>query len=128
MLTEFPQQDYYRLWRYGFSKSVMTKPHSLYLQVGVQDGVIALMALIAFFLWYLVDCVRLYISTRFKTYNEQIGVASMLAVIGYAVTGISNDSSVTVSPIFWAVVGLGVWVNARVRKQRSEAERQVENM
>ena len=56
----------------------------------------------------------------FKNYYEQIGIAVMLSVIGFTITGISNDSSVTVSPIFWAITGLGVYVNAQVKKSRKK--------
>ena len=107
----FPQQDYVRLWRRGFAEQLMSKPHSLYLQVGVQDGVIALLGLLAFFAIYLINSLKLYINTDFSTYYDQVGVAVMLSVIGFAVMGISNDSSITVSPIFWAVAGLGVYLN-----------------
>ena len=107
----YPQQDYLRLWRNGFSEQVMSKPHSLYLQVGVQNGVIALIGMVAFFVMYLLNSVRLYINTRFENFYEQAGVAVMLAVLGFAVMGISNDSSVTVSPVFWAIAGLGVYLN-----------------
>ena len=110
-VTAFPQQDYLRLWRNGFSDQIMSKPHSLYLQVGIQDGVIALLGMIAFFVMYLIYSVRLYINSRFESFYEQAGVAVMLAVLGFAVMGISNDSSVTVSPIFWAIAGLGVYLN-----------------
>lgn len=120
-VTAFPQQDYLRLWRNGFSEQIMSKPHSLYLQVGVQDGVIALLGMVAFFVLYLLQSVRLYINTKFESFYEQAGVAVMLAVLGFAVMGISNDSSMTVSPIFWAIAGLGVYLNsqsARLRKER----------
>jgi len=120
----FPQQDYLRLWRNGFSEQIMSKPHSLYLQVGVQDGVIALLGMLAFFVMYLAQSVRLYISSKFESFYEQAGVAVMLAVLGFAVMGISNDSSVTVSPIFWAIAGLGVYLNsqsAKLRKERKSA-------
>ena len=120
----FPQQDYLRLWRNGFSEQIMSKPHSLYLQVGVQDGVIALLGMVAFFVMYLAQSVWLYISSKFENFYEQAGVAVMLAVLGFAVMGISNDSSVTVSPIFWAIAGLGVYLNsqsAKLRKERKSA-------
>lgn len=120
----FPQQDYLRLWRNGFSEQIMSKPHSLYLQVGVQNGVIALLGMMAFFVMYLLQSVHLYINSRFESFYEQAGVAVMLAVLGFAVMGISNDSSVTVSPIFWAIAGLGVYLNsqsARLRKERESA-------
>lgn len=117
----FPQQDYYRLWRNGFSPAIMSKPHSLYLQVGVQDGVLAMLGLLAFFVIYLCQSLYLYINTKFHSFYEQLGVAVMLSVLGFAVMGISNDSSVTVSPIFWAIAGVGVFTNAQVRKARKSA-------
>ena len=120
----YPQQDYLRLWRNGFSEQVMSKPHSLYLQVGVQNGVIALIGMLAFFIMYLLNSVRLYINSRFESYYEQAGVAVLLAVLGFAVMGISNDSSVTVSPIFWAIAGLGVYLNhkcSELKKARKNA-------
>ena len=124
----FPQQDYLRLWRNGFAEQIMSKPHSLYLQVGVQDGVIALLAMLAFFVMYLGYSVRLYIASRFESFYECAGVAVMLAVLGFAVMGISNDSSITVSPIFWVLAGLGVWLNsksAELLKSRKSASESV---
>jgi len=122
----FPQQDYLRLWRNGFSAQIMSKPHSLYLQVGVQDGVIALLGMLAFFVIYLFQSVRLYIASKFESFYEQAGVAVMLAVLGFAVMGISNDSSMTVSPIFWAIAGLGVYLNRQsaklIKARKSAAE------
>jgi len=112
-VTAFPQQDYLRLWRNGFAEQIMSKPHSLYLQVGVQDGVIALLGMITFFVMYLLQSARLYINSKFESFYEQAGVAVMLAVLGFAVMGISNDSSMTVSPIFWAIAGLGVYLNSQ---------------
>lgn len=124
----FPQQDYLRLWRNGFSEQIMSKPHSLYLQVGVQDGVIALLGMLIFFVMYLGYSVRLYIASHFESFYERAGVAVMLAVLGFAVMGISNDSSITVSPIFWVLAGLGVYLNgksAQLIKSRKSASESV---
>ena len=104
----------------------MSKPHSLYLQVGVQDGVVALLGMLAFFVMYLGYSVRLYIASRFESFYERVGVAVMLAVLGFAVMGISNDSSITVSPIFWALAGLGVYLNSKsaefIKSRKSVSE------
>ncbi len=123
-MMAFPQQDYMRLWQFGFADKIMSKPHSLYLQVGVQDGVIALLGMVAFFVMYLAQSVWLYISSKFESFYEQAGVAAMLAVLGFAVMGISNDSCMAVSPIFWAIAGLGVYLNsqsAKLKKERKTA-------
>ena len=123
-MMAFPQQDYMRLWQFGFADKIMSKPHSLYPQVGVQDGVIALLGMVAFFVMYLAQSVWLYISSKFESFYEQAGVAAMLAVLGFAVMGISNDSCMAVSPIFWAIAGLGVYLNsqsAKLKKERKTA-------
>ena len=75
---------------------------------------------------YLGYSVRLYLASRFESFYERAGVAVMLAVLGFAVMGISNDSSITVSPIFWAVAGLGVYLNSKsaeiLKLRKSAAE------
>ena len=35
----------------------------------------------------------------------------MLGIIGYLISGISNDSTITVAPLFWALLGIGFAVN-----------------
>lgn len=117
-MIEFPHQDYLRLWRNGYNTLVMSKPHCLYLQVGVQTGVISLIALLTFFIMYGISSIRLFINSRFETFYEQVGVAVFLSVIGFAVTGITNDSCVAVSPIFWAIAGMGVFVNAKCKEMK----------
>ncbi len=119
-IINFPQQDYLRLKQNGFSAQLMSKPHSLYLQVGVQTGVLSLIMMLAFFVIYLVSCVRLYINNRFESFYSQVGMAVMIAVVGFMVMGISNDSSVTVSPVFWTIAGLGVFLNSKCREIKTE--------
>ena len=64
---------------------------------------------------YFVQCIRLYSKNIADSYLAQAGVAIFLGTIGYIISGITNDSSITVAPIFWGLMGLGVTVNAFVR-------------
>ena len=41
-------------------------------------------------------------------------MAVMVALFGYMVTGIANDSTVAVAPVFWGMLGFGMAVNRMV--------------
>ena len=117
----FPQDDYIGLENHGFKGSIVTKPHNLFLQIGVQTGVISLIAFLALYLIYFIQSVRVYIKNKFESYSAQIGVGIFLATIGYMIGGITNDSTITVSPIFWILLGIGFAMN---QKNKRSVERE----
>lgn len=114
-VMEFPQQDYMNFQRYGYPTNIITKPHNLYLQIAVQDGVIALIAFLLFYAMYFISSIRLYIRGRFRNIYEQMGVAIFVGTIGYMVTGLANDSSITTAPMFWVLIGIGISLNYKVK-------------
>lgn len=107
----FPQEDHVGLYNFGYGDQLLTKPHNLYLQVGVQTGVLSLVAFLVFYAMYFISSVKLYIKGKFKSYYAQVGVAILVASISYMLLGLANDSSLTVAPIFWTLIGLGITVN-----------------
>ncbi|MGN1084217.1 MAG: O-antigen ligase family protein, partial [Lachnospiraceae bacterium] len=121
-LLVYPQEEYLMMQQHGFENSVMTKPHSLYLQVGVQTGVLSLLCLLVFYGWYAVWSIRLYCFRNVGTLVEGFGIAAFIGSIGYMISGISNDSMVTTAPVFWCMIGLGVAANAMTVKQRKQKE------
>ena len=114
----FPQDDYIGLENNGFKGSVVTKPHNLYLQIWVQTGGISLVAFLALYVIYLVQSIYVYGKSKFETYQEQLGVGIFLAVVAYLIAGITNDSTITVAPIFWILLGLGFGINHRLKGNR----------
>ena len=120
-MISFPQNDYVGLYNYGYSDQLMTKPHNLYLQVAVQTGLLSLLAFLVFYAMYFISSVRLYIKGRFKSYYAKVGVAILVATTSYMVLGLANDSSITVAPVFWTLIGLGITVN-RLAKPYIEEE------
>ena len=106
----------------------MTKPHSWYLQVGVQTGVLSLLCLLVFYGWYAVWSVRLYAFRKLKTQKEAFGMAAFIASIGYMISGISNDSMVVTAPVFWCIIGLGVTANVLVNKIRKTEQEEAEQV
>lgn len=116
----YPQQDYVNLHNFGFGNQILTKPHSLYLQIGVQTGVLSLIAFILFYILYFVQSIKIFYKGIFETPIEKYGIAIFIGTISYMITGISNDSSITVSPTFWVLIGLGLSINYKVLKQNKK--------
>lgn len=114
---EFPQNDLLgKLYAYDSATTIVDKPHNLYLQIALNEGVIALLAFLGIILIYIVDSIKLYALKSKFTETEIMGISVFLAVIGYLFAGIFNDSVISVAPIFWVVLGVGVAVNFINRK------------
>lgn len=118
--TVFPQHDYVNFYNYGYGKQLISKPHCWYLQIGIQTGLVSLLAVLAFYAIYFVQSIRLYSKKIEDSYLAQVGMAIFVGTIAYMVAGVTNDSSITVAPVFWGILGLGVTVNALVKKDRKE--------
>jgi hypothetical protein len=110
----FPQNEliakYYAL---DTPNITVDKAHNLYLQMALNYGVVALLAFLVITIVYLVDSFKLY---AFKeNYNldktTMLGAITSLGVVGYLITGLFNDSVVSVAPVFWIVFGVGVALN-----------------
>ncbi|WOO35442.1 O-antigen ligase family protein [Anaerocolumna sp. AGMB13020] len=108
----FPQQDYVNLYNSGFGDELLTKPHSFYLQLGIQSGLLALISFLVFYIIYFVWSIRLYKNIVSYTLFTRTGIASFIATIGFMLAGITNDSSMAVSPVFWSLLGIGIACNA----------------
>ena len=119
-VLEYPQNDYLKMREMGFVGQVMTKPHSWYLQVGVQTGVLSLLCLLVFYGWYAVWSLRLYAFRKLNTQTEAFGIAALIGSIGYMISGISNDSMVVTAPVFWGMIALGLTANVLVAKSRAQ--------
>lgn len=111
---EFPNDDYVGMITNGFNKQIMTKPHSMYLQIGMQTGMLSLLAFIIFYLCYFIKSLKLYLKGPLNTYTKQIGAAILVSTFGYMFSGLMNDSTITVTPIYWVFLGIGLAMNELV--------------
>ena len=117
----FPQNDYVGLYNNGYSDQLLTKPHNLYLQIGVQTGILSLIAFLTFYGMYFISSIKLYIKGKYNSYYAQAGMSILIASVTYMVLGLANDSSITVAPVFWTLIGLGIVIN-RLARPYIEAE------
>ena len=118
-IIAFPNNDLVGMYNSGHVNEIITKPHCMYLQVGVQTGVPSLIALLVFFGWYLIDSLRIYWKCHYSEYMTFIGVGILGSVIGYLIISLTNDSCVALSPIFYALIGIGLGINHKIRKDKS---------
>ncbi|MBE5950837.1 MAG: O-antigen ligase family protein [Lachnospiraceae bacterium] len=118
----YPQNNYKDMYYYVGGITPVTRPHNLYLQMGVEVGVIGLLAMIVFWAVYLLESVKLYFKSTFATWTERIGFGCFLAVFVYLVCGLSNDSMITIAPTFWCIMGVGLAANRLVKIQKKREE------
>jgi len=129
-IYEFPQNDIVGKLNYGAIWTIISKPHNWYLQIAFGSGVLSLLILLVFIIWYIARTLLNIIKYKpapdlFKTNETNPGQESvrtfilsaciLLSVIGYCAAGIFNDSTVAVSPIFWMLLGFGIrlaWTNS----------------
>lgn len=109
----FPQEDYVGRFNTGrgMTDIVVDKPHNMYLQTAINTGVISLLALLFMWCIYLLECFKLYRWEEVNTFEKYLGISVSLSVTGYLVAGIFNDNVVSVAPLFWIVLGLGIAIN-----------------
>lgn len=126
-VIEFPQQDYVNKANYGYDDQLITKPHNLYLQIGVQTGTMSLLAFIIFYGFYFLSGIKLYIRSKYDNFYSKVGVAILVGTFSYMVAGLANDSSITVAPLFWVLMGLGIAVNEKARSLANDEKQHRSN-
>lgn len=109
---KFPQHDYVgKLQVFRKMGIIVDKPHNMYLQTGVNTGIISLMAILIIFGIYIYNSIKVYNKATYTDYKEIIGIGILFSIISYLVTGLFNDSVVSVAPVFWILLGIGVSIN-----------------
>lgn len=109
----------------GYGGSLVTKPHNMFLQIAIQTGGISLLAFLAIFVIYFVESFCMYFRKTAYRSSEIFGIGILLGTFGYLVTGLANDSTVCVAPVYWCLLGVGMAVNRynRNREEKKEANK-----
>ncbi|WP_341478086.1 O-antigen ligase family protein [Clostridium chromiireducens] len=117
-LYQFPQNDFIgKYYAYDNPNIIIDKPHNLYLQIALNEGLVALFAFLSIVIIYIIDSIKLYALKTEYSKSQILGSATCLGVIGYLFAGIFNDSVISVAPIFWIVLGIGVSLNYITRNE-----------
>lgn len=124
--AEFPQNDLLgKWWAYETPNMIIDKVHNLYLQYFINNGGLALLGFLILVITYIVQSLKLYAFRSYYDNKDILGIGTCLAVIGYLGAGLFNDSVVSVAPIFWILLGLGIAINFMINKEKQDNQARV---
>lgn len=117
----FPHDDYVGKYNAKWQLNmIVDKPHNMYLGIMVNTGVISLFALFALWIMYIIQSVRLYWKENFDQFNTYVGAGIFLGICGFLVAGFVNDSTVSVTPMFYGLFGTGIAINMMLKRSSTE--------
>lgn len=119
----FPQEDYVGKYNSGTFSSdiniVVDKPHNMYMGMAVGTGVLSLLAFLALLGIYLAQSIKLYWKEQYASFSSYVGVGIFLGICGFLVSGLVNDSTVSVMPMFYGLLGTGIAINMMLQRERT---------
>lgn len=105
----FPQHDVIgKTNAYDTARINVDKPHNLYLQIIVSTGFVSLLAFLALVVTYFVLWFKHMRLSPKDDIRRWMSMGIFVAICGYLVAGLFNDSVVSVAPVFWILWGLGL--------------------
>lgn len=114
---KFPNNDYVGKINSAFDAQIITKPHNMYLQIWVQDGMFACLALIALYIMLVVMTCKNCLGSEKKTFLQKIAIAILCSASGYMIVGLANDATICVAPLFWILTALGFSINGLIKRE-----------
>ncbi len=114
-VLNFPQRDFSGRLN-GFTlNGINDKPHNMFLQIAVNVGVVAFLALMSLYLFYFWDSIKVYWKRDFATLTEYLGLGVLTGIFAYLVAGVFNDQIISLAPMFYAMTGVGFALNRMIK-------------
>ena len=121
-LFVFPQGDYiYRAYN-DIENRLDVKPHNIYLQQWIENGVFAMCAFFLFFLDYILKSIRIYRKASLRESLTWIGLGIFAGTVSYMIAGLANDSNLCTAPVFWVLIGVGIAINRIIKAKMQPKE------
>lgn len=118
---EFPQNDVRSKLNYlGNPYVIIDKPHNMFLQIGINTGLISLVVMLAIFVLYIVQTIKRVFKERSQALNA-VRLGILAGVVAYLMAALATDSVVSVAPVFWVLLGTGFGANV-IGSDESNAE------
>ena len=120
-MLAFPQNDFWNKWEYLSNPfTCVDKPHNTYLQIWINQGLPALLSFLILCTIYILHSLKLYAFKKAYSLSEGLGIGFMMAIVGYLGASFFNDTTLSVTPLFWALLGAGMAYNVIYRKNKSD--------
>lgn len=113
----YPQNDYIYAAYMDLPNIYDVKPHNWYLQQWIETGMIGFLALLGFYLWYVIRSIRIYRRSNLHESLSWTGIGIFSGTLTYMIVGLANDSNVCTAPVFWVILGLGMAVNRMIAEK-----------
>lgn len=121
-ILAYPQDEYLlRLFVFG-GNTYDVKAHNWFLNEWIEHGLLAMLCLLAFYLWHFIRSVRIYRKANLKDSMVLLGFGLFLSTLTYVFVSIANDSSVCTAPVFWVILGLSFSANRMIEEKMSSTE------
>lgn len=108
----FPHNDYVGKYNIGWDLNlIIDKPHNMYMGIWVGTGGLSLIAFLTILAFYFYQIICIYWRRTLLSFLDFAGLGIALGILGFAVSGLVNDSSVSVMPMFYGLLGTGIAIN-----------------
>lgn len=110
----YPQHDYAGKYNVGYPLNIIVdKPHNMYMGAMLGTGGLSLLALLLLYGVYIVQSARLYFRLDYEEtgFLAYAGSGIFFGIAGFLVAGLFNDSTVSVMPMFYGLLGTGIAIN-----------------
>lgn len=119
----FPHDDYVGKYNSGSYSGniniIVDKPHNMYIGMAIGTGMISLLALLVLWGIYIAQSFLLYRRETYDRFISYVGAGIFLGISGFLAAGMVNDSSVSVMPMFYGLLGTGIAINIMLKKSIS---------
>ena len=120
-INAFPNDDYVGKQYVYYGTQSITKPHDMFLQIWIQDGLVCLLAFLFLYIFLIVRAFRLCYGKNKVEGGKGITfhgftIITAVATTAYIIVGLANDSTITVAPIYWCLLGAGYAAESMCRQ------------
>lgn len=115
----FPQNDYAGKYTADWTiNTIVDKPHNMYMGIAVGTGVVSVIALLILWIIYIVQSALLYFKNKYENdYLVFVGAGIFFGVVGFLISAFVDDSTVSVTPLFYGLLGVGIAINMILKNQ-----------
>ncbi|QHI72073.1 O-antigen ligase family protein [Aminipila terrae] len=119
----FPQNDYVGKYNADWNLNmIVDKPHNMYMDAWIGTGGISVLALLVLWFMYVIQSIKLFWKRNMSTFTEYTGLGIFLGVCGFLVSGLVDDSTVSVMPMFYGLLGTGIAINIMLQRQTTASK------
>ncbi|MEL7657341.1 MAG: hypothetical protein AAGU75_15715, partial [Bacillota bacterium] len=115
----FPHNDYvgkYNSGTFTTAKDIIVdKPHNMYFGIIIGTGGISMISLLVLWGIYVFQSIKIYSRKKYNNFISFVGVGIFLGICGFLVSAFVNDSSVSVMPMFYGLLGVGISINSLLK-------------